>query len=77
MGYEKEYLRTQRVECAGCHMFEWGHKTVEKNGQHYHGGCLKSPEDEISGKAEKKASILYLVGSEESVPMLAGAQCAA
>lgn len=76
MGNEKEYLRTQRVECAGCHMFEWGHKTVQKNGQHYHGGCLKDGDAEVR-ETRNKAPMLYLIGLEERGPMFAEEQCAA
>lgn len=77
MGNEKEYLRTQRVECAGCHMFAWGHETSQKNGKHYHGGCLESMKAVEVKQAKNKVSILHLVGWEASAPMLAGEQCAA
>lgn len=73
MGYEKEYLRTQRVECARCRMFAWGHQLLKREEQYYHGNCLELAEAE----AKKKVSILHLVGLEESIPIFAEEQRAA
>jgi hypothetical protein len=73
MGYETEYLRTQRVECAVCRMFAWGHQILKREERYYHGNCLELAEAE----ARKKVSVLRLAGSGERIPMFAEEQCSA